>query len=105
MKKSRKHYSPEEKVAILRRHLLENEPISKLCDELGCSPRSSDSAVITSREVTIWIFGLLNSEESYSYKIDYRRFFSWPHNARKLLILLVGAGRFERPTPCAQGSF
>jgi hypothetical protein len=29
-----KHYTPEEKVAILRRHLLENEPISKLCDEL-----------------------------------------------------------------------
>ena len=41
MKKQRKHYSPEEKVAILRRHLLENEPISKLCDELGLRPRSS----------------------------------------------------------------
>jgi transposase len=25
-------------VAILRRHLLENEPISKLCDELGLQP-------------------------------------------------------------------
>ena len=24
-------------------------------------------------------------------------------NVFKLLILLVGAGRFERPTPCAQG--
>jgi len=35
MKKSRKHYTPEEKVAVLRRHLLEKEPISKLCDELG----------------------------------------------------------------------
>jgi len=34
----RKHYTPEEKVAILRRHLLENEPISKLCDELGLQP-------------------------------------------------------------------
>jgi transposase-like protein len=31
-------YTPEEKVAILRRHLLENEPISKLCDELGLQP-------------------------------------------------------------------
>src|SRR5262249_3657196 len=30
MKKQRKHYRPEEKVAILRRHLLEKEPISKL---------------------------------------------------------------------------
>ena len=38
MKKSRKHYTGEEKVAILRRHLLEKEPISKLCDELGLQP-------------------------------------------------------------------
>ena len=38
MKKQRKHYTPEEKVAILRRHLLEKEPISKLCDELGLLP-------------------------------------------------------------------
>jgi transposase len=35
MKKQRKHYTPEEKVAILRRHLLDKETISKLCDELG----------------------------------------------------------------------
>jgi transposase len=38
MKKHRKHYTPEEKVAILRRHLLDKEPISKLCDELGLQP-------------------------------------------------------------------
>ena len=38
MKEQRKHYTPEEKVAILRRHLLEKEPISKLCDELGLQP-------------------------------------------------------------------
>jgi transposase len=38
MKKRRKHYTPEEKVAILTRHLLEEEPISKLCDELGLQP-------------------------------------------------------------------
>src|SRR5215212_513498 len=38
MKKQRKHYAPEEKVAILRRHLLEKEPISNLCDELGLQP-------------------------------------------------------------------
>lgn len=28
MKKQRKHYTPEEKVAILRRHLVEGVPIS-----------------------------------------------------------------------------
>jgi len=38
MKKQRKHYTPEEKVAILRRHLLDKEPISTLCDELGLQP-------------------------------------------------------------------
>jgi transposase len=38
MTKQRKHYTPEEKVAILRRHLLDKEPISKLCDELGLQP-------------------------------------------------------------------
>ena len=35
MKKTRKHYTGEEKVAILRRHLV---PVSKLCDELGLQP-------------------------------------------------------------------
>ena len=38
MKKQRKQYAPEEKVTILRRHLLEKEPISKLCDEVGLQP-------------------------------------------------------------------
>src|SRR5467141_1711532 len=38
MKKQRKQYTPEEKVAILRRHLLEKEPLSKVCDEVGLQP-------------------------------------------------------------------
>jgi len=38
VKKRRKNYTAEEKVAILRRHLLEQEPVSKLCDELGLQP-------------------------------------------------------------------
>lgn len=38
MKRPRKHYTAEEKVAILRRHLLEKEPISTICDELGLQP-------------------------------------------------------------------
>ena len=38
MKKQRKHYAPQENVAILRRHLLEKEPISKLRDELALQP-------------------------------------------------------------------
>jgi|SRR6266566_86260 len=38
MKKQRKHYTPEEKVAILRRRLLEQVPISELCDKQGLQP-------------------------------------------------------------------
>ena len=38
MKKERKHYTPEEKVAILRRHLVEQVPVSELCDKLGLQP-------------------------------------------------------------------
>lgn len=38
MMQKRKHYSGEEKVAILRRHLLEHVPVSDLCDELGLAP-------------------------------------------------------------------
>ena len=38
MNKTRNHYTADEKVAILRRHLLEQEPISKVCDEQGLQP-------------------------------------------------------------------
>ena len=36
MRKERKHYTGEEKVAILRRHLLDKVP--DLCEELGLQP-------------------------------------------------------------------
>ena len=38
MKKERKHYTAEEKVAILRRHLLDKVPVSDLCEEVGLRP-------------------------------------------------------------------
>ena len=38
MRKARKHYSAQEKVAILRRHLIEKEPVSAICEELGLQP-------------------------------------------------------------------
>ena len=37
MKKTRKHYTAQEKVAILRRHLVDKEPVSKLCDGTGAA--------------------------------------------------------------------
>src|SRR5580765_6511959 len=38
MRKERKHYTAEEKVAILRRRLLDKVPVSDLCEELGLQP-------------------------------------------------------------------
>src|ERR1700722_1249905 len=38
MRKERKHYTSEEKVSILRRHLLDHVPVSDLCEELGLQP-------------------------------------------------------------------
>ena len=38
MRKERKNYTAEEKVAILKRHLVDKEPISSLCDELALQP-------------------------------------------------------------------
>ena len=34
----RKHLTPEQKVSIVRRHLLENVAVSDLCDEHGIHP-------------------------------------------------------------------
>jgi transposase len=38
MNKPRRHFSGPEKVAILRRHLLDKTPVSNLCDEFGIAP-------------------------------------------------------------------
>ena len=38
MRKERKHYTPEEKVSILRRHLVDKIPVSTLCEELQLRP-------------------------------------------------------------------
>jgi len=38
MRKERKHYTGEEKVAILRRHLLDKVPVSDLCEVYGLQP-------------------------------------------------------------------
>jgi len=38
MRKPRKSYSPEEKLSVLKRHLVEGVPVSDLCDELQLNP-------------------------------------------------------------------
>ena len=38
MNTQRRHFEPAEKVAVLKRHLLEKTPVSDLCDEVGIAP-------------------------------------------------------------------
>ncbi len=37
-KQTRRHFTPQEKVAIVKRHLLEAVPVSNLCDEFEINP-------------------------------------------------------------------
>ena len=38
MNSERRHFTPQEKVAALKRHLLEKVAVSDLCDQLGIAP-------------------------------------------------------------------
>lgn len=38
MKRARRNFTGQEKVGILRRHLLDKVPVSDLCEELGLQP-------------------------------------------------------------------
>jgi transposase len=38
MKRQRRNFTGQEKVAILRRHLVDKVPVSALCEELGLQP-------------------------------------------------------------------
>jgi len=38
MSKKRRHYTPQEKVMILKKNLLENVPVSDVCDEYNIHP-------------------------------------------------------------------
>ena len=38
MNKARRHFTAQEKVDAIKRHLLESTPISDLCDQLGIAP-------------------------------------------------------------------
>ena len=38
MARQRKHFAPEEKVSILRRHFIEKIPVSNVCEETGIQP-------------------------------------------------------------------
>jgi transposase len=38
MNSERRHLQPQEKIAALKRHLLEGVPVSTICDQLGIAP-------------------------------------------------------------------
>ena len=38
MRKQRKHYTAEQKLALLRRHLIDKVPVSELCEDRGLQP-------------------------------------------------------------------
>lgn len=38
MNSQRRHLTPQEKIAALKRHLLEAVPVSTICDQLGIAP-------------------------------------------------------------------
>src|SRR5260370_1283445 len=42
MNSERRHLNPQEKIAALKRHLLEGVPVSTICDELGIAPTVFD---------------------------------------------------------------
>ena len=37
-KQPRRHFTPQEKVAVVKRHVLEGTPVSTLCDEFEINP-------------------------------------------------------------------
>lgn len=37
-KKSRRHHRPEEKLAILREHIVDHKPVSEVCEKHGIQP-------------------------------------------------------------------
>lgn len=37
-KRTRRHFTPQEKASIVKRHLLEGVPVSNLCDEFDINP-------------------------------------------------------------------
>jgi transposase-like protein len=52
--KSRRHFSPEEKAAVVRRHLVDKVPVSSLADELQVQPS----------QVHLWVKQVLDQAEA-----------------------------------------
>ena len=67
------------------------------------SPALANRLWIRLRQEPVRLSELLRLEEISSYKIIYSGLARHYRNGHNVLILLVGAVRFELTTPCAQG--
>ncbi len=54
MSKKRRHFSPEEKVAILKLHLLEKLPVSQICKQHDLHPNQFSLGSRTFSRTVIW---------------------------------------------------
>jgi len=82
--------------------LLHGLPVASptTCPKRRCAPHATNrSTAFTGRTL------LLNLWDLSSYKIDYSAILRARENARIPLIPLVGAGRFELPTPAPKAVF
>ena len=53
MNRTRRHFSAEQKAAVVRRHLAKKEPVSDLADELGVQPS----------QIHLWVKQVLDQAE------------------------------------------
>lgn len=73
MRKAQKNYSPEEKMALLRRHWVEKVPVSTLCDEAKIQPTVFyrwQEKLFKSAEAVFQRGGTTNQQAPQQAKVD-----------------------------------
>src|SRR5579864_9057400 len=83
MRKERKHFTPEEKIAILRRHLVDKVPVSELCEELGLRP-----TVFYRWQKELFENGSAHVRTSLSYPQSYGKLERWHKSLKNECIRL-----------------
>ncbi len=82
MRKKRKNYTPEEKVRIIKEHLINGVPISELCDQHQLQPtvfyRWSPRIPISQQQILNWIGMSTSKFNDWEQRYGQRN----QHNAR-----------------------
>ncbi|MFQ5927951.1 MAG: transposase [Terriglobia bacterium] len=78
----RRHFSPEQKATIVRRHLAGKEPVSNLADEFGVQPS----------QIHLWVKQLLDQAER-AYQSNGRRRTAPNPEQRRLAALEAAVAR------------